>query len=137
MIVFSPHKHIPSSEIKVSFARSGGAGGQNVNKTSTKAVIRWRIGDSNIINDIEKKRLRIKLANKINSNDEVVVYCEQERSQLQNRILAMQNLQLLVDKALKMSKVRLPTKPSKASKMKRIESKKMHSRLKMERRNLE
>jgi len=128
---------IPANEIRVSFARSSGAGGQNVNKTSTKVVIHWSIGLSHVLTSEEKMRVREKLANKINSNDEVVITSEEERSQPQNRALAIARLQELIAKAMYVPKKRRPTRPTKASKEKRIESKKIHSRLKARRRFVE
>lgn len=126
-------KTVPESEIKITFARSGGAGGQNVNKTSTKATIHWSIKNSFVFTDEEKERLRKFLSNKINHDDEVVVSVEQERSQLQNRNLAIEKLQELVSKALYIPKKRKATKPSFASKVERLDAKKKRSRLKKDR----
>ena len=121
---------IPLNEIRVTFARSSGAGGQNVNKTSTKVIAHWPVGHSQVLTWEEKERLRIKLANKINNNDEVVVMSEEERSQPQNRALAISHLQSLVTQALRVPKKRRPTRPTKASKLRRLESKKIRSLVK-------
>ena len=129
--------HIPVNEIRISFARSGGAGGQNVNKTSTKVIIHWSVGRSQVLNWEEKNRVRIKLANRLNNNDELVVMSDEERSQPQNRALAVARLQMLVAKALHVPKHRRPTRPTKASKLRRIESKKIRSRVKAGRRTAE
>ena len=58
--------HIPTSEIQITFARSGGKGGQNVNKTATKAILHWSVGRSRVLSPEQKERVRAKLANKIN-----------------------------------------------------------------------
>ncbi|KKQ39904.1 MAG: Class I peptide chain release factor [Candidatus Magasanikbacteria bacterium GW2011_GWA2_37_8] len=128
---------IPANEIRVSFARSSGAGGQNVNKTSTKVTVHWPIGRSQALSLEEKMRVWAKLANKINNKDELVAVSEEERSQSQNRILAILRLKALVASALRVPKKRQPTRPTRASKLKRIESKKIRSRVKIGRRIVE
>ncbi len=127
---------IPAHEIKVSFTKSSGAGGQNVNKTATKVIARWSIDASNMTVE-EKARLQNKIANRINSNHEVVVSSDAERSQTQNRVLATARLQNLVSKALSVPKKRRPTRPTKASKLRRLENKKIHSLVKVSRRKIE
>ncbi len=122
--------HIPTNEFTITFARSGGKGGQNVNKTSTKAIMHWSVGRSRVLTWEEKMRVRTKLANRLNNNDEVVVMSEEERSQPQNRALAISHLQALVHKALQVPKKRRPTRPTYSSKLKRLESKKIRSRVK-------
>lgn len=126
-------KLIPDSEIKISFARSSGAGGQNVNKTSTKAILHWSVGGSNIYTPDEKTRIRTKMSNRLNNDDEIVIMAEEERSQIQNRLNAVERLQSEVNEALIIPKKRRPTKPTYSSKLKRLEGKKQHSMVKKDR----
>ena len=129
--------HIPENESNITFARSSGKGGQNVNKTSTKVILHWPVGKSLVLTDEEKARVREKLANRINNEDELVLMSEEERSQPQNREIAIARLQFLVTQALRVPKKRRPTRPTKASKLRRIESKKQRSQIKVGRRTVE
>ena len=128
---------IPENEFTITFARSSGAGGQNVNKTSTKVIIHWPVGKSAVLSDAEKARVREKLVNRINNEDELVIMSEEERSQPQNRELAIARLRELVAQALHVPKKRRPTRPTKGSKLRRIESKKQRSEIKSGRKLLE
>jgi ribosome-associated protein len=125
---------IPASELRVTFSRSSGAGGQNVNKTSTKATVHWAVGRSRVLTDEEKARVRAKLSSRINASDEVVVVSEEERSQPQNRALAVARLQALLARALIVPKKRRATRPTKASKLRQKELKIRRSRIKVSRR---
>lgn len=128
---------IPETEFKITFARSSGAGGQNVNKTSTKVFVHWSVGQSSVLSVEEKGRVRAKLANRINNEDELVISAEEERSQLQNRQLAIVRLHALVNQAIHVPKKRKATRPTLGSKIRRIESKKIRSEVKTNRRFVE
>ena len=128
---------IPDNELIITFARSSGAGGQNVNKTSTKVFVHWSLGKSLVLSEEEKNRVRSKLANRINNEDELVIASEEERSQLQNRESAIVRLQELVNEALYVPKIRRATRPTRSSKLKRLESKKIRSQIKTARKSLE
>lgn len=127
-------KIIPESEIKISFARSSGAGGQNVNKTSTKVILHWSVGESIVFTEEEKDRIRTKLNNRLNDKDEIVIMAEEERSQIQNRLSALARLQEEVSQALIVPKRRRATKPTYSSQLKRLEVKKQRSQIKSSRR---
>lgn len=125
---------IPEQEFWVTYARSSGAGGQNVNKRDTKALVRWHIEGSSIFTEEQKQRIRIALPNRINAEGFLYVDCEQERSREQNRVIAMETIQALVAEALAPVKERIPTKPTKGSRERRLGKKALQSRKKEDRR---
>ncbi len=113
-----------SSEITFKTARSGGKGGQNVNKVETMVEALWSVAASRFFTDEEKERIAAKLAGKMNKEGYVAVKCSETRSQLENKEIAVQKLLQLVAKSLVVPKKRKPTKPTKAAKEKRLDSKK-------------
>jgi ribosome-associated protein len=123
-----------SGELTYSASRSGGPGGQNVNKVSTKVELRFNIPESALLNDAEKERLLQKLANQINSAGELILVSQSERSQLKNKEKVTEKYFQLLDKALRVPKKRLRTAPTKASREKRLEGKKIQSQIKESRR---
>jgi len=116
--------------VSFDFVRSSGPGGQNVNKTSTKAVARVALKDLAGLSIAELERIRARLASRLNSDDELVVYAQDERSQVSNRALALARLESLVIKAAHKPKERRPTKPTRASRERRIAGKKVRSEVK-------
>ncbi len=115
---------VPISEIREHFSRSSGKGGQNVNKLSTKAEVRWNVDASEGFSPEEKEKIKEILRNRINKRGELVVVSQEERSQLQNRERAIERLNNLVEAVLMPEKERIPTKPTIGSKERRLEEKK-------------
>lgn len=127
---------IPASEYTIEFSRASGAGGQNVNKVSSKAQLRWRVGSSAALSDEEKARVRPALRNRLTVEDEILVVSEEERSQAQNRERVVARFQELINKALAVPKKRRPTRPTKSSQEKRLQTKRQVSEKKKSRRDI-
>ena len=115
-------------------SRSGGPGGQNVNKVSSKVELRFSVADSALLNDDEKTIIIEKLSNKINKLGELVIVSQTDRSQIKNKEKVIEKFYLLIIKALTPRKKRLKTKPTRASVEKRLESKREQATLKANRR---
>jgi len=123
-------------EFKFSSSRSGGPGGQNVNKVSTKVELRFSVSESNQLSIEEKDIIQIKLANKINKEGELILISQSERSQLANKEKVIGKFFTLLTKALTPQKKRKPTKPSRSSKEKRLEGKKINAEKKSSRKRI-
>jgi ribosome-associated protein len=125
---------VPRSELVYRASRSGGAGGQHVNTSSTRIELLWDFERSSALDDSQKARVRKKLAARIDAEGMVRVVAGNRRSQLQNRVAADERLAKLVRDAMYVPKRRRPTAPTKASRERRLEEKRQHARKKEGRR---
>ena len=125
-----------SPEFTFTASRSSGPGGQNVNKVSTKVELRFNILQSLLLTTEEKEIIQTKLATKINSEGEIILVSQSERSQLKNKEKVTEKFYLLLNKALTPVKKRKPTKPSRAAKEKRLEEKRNRAEKKDRRKSI-
>ncbi len=133
-LVITPRLTIPASELEMSFARSGGPGGQNVNKVSSKVDLRWNPTMSVALTTDDRVLLLARLGNKLTTDGTLIVTSSLTRDQLKNREDAMSKLALIVRSALHREKPRKATRVSKGAKRRRVADKRHHAEKKQNRR---
>jgi ribosome-associated protein len=114
---------IPRSELRFTFVRSSGPGGQNVNKVASKAVLRWSVQNSDSIPDPVRARLMTRAARQINDRGELLLTSQRYRDQGRNIDDCLEKLRNLIFAATKVPRRRKKTRPTKASKEKRLDTK--------------
>jgi len=124
---------IPAGELAFAFSRSGGPGGQNVNKVSSKVELRWSPATSAALTDDERAWLLERLRSRLTSDGTLIVTSTATRDQLKNRDDATSKLALIVRAALDRPKPRRPTKPSRSARRRRVADKRHHAEIKRNR----
>lgn len=124
-------------EFSFSQSRSSGPGGQHVNKVNSKVELRFDVKNSQLLSESEKKLILKKLAGKISKEGELIIVAQSERSQFNNKQIAIDKFYALVSYALRPQKKRIKTSPTKSSVLKRIEKKKQRSQKKSLRKKID
>jgi len=115
------------SEFTFKTSRSGGKGGQNVNKVSTKVELNFDVVNSILLNAVQKRTILNALSKRINKEGVLKLVVQSSRSQFMNKELAIEKFYSLINKCFEVQKKRIATKPKKSAKEKRLKGKKIHS----------
>ncbi|MBV9123268.1 MAG: aminoacyl-tRNA hydrolase [Planctomycetes bacterium] len=134
MFEVTPHLQIPKSEFHWTFVRSGGPGGQNVNKVASRAVLRWDLAANTSLSEDIKTRLRMQQRRRMTSAGELILSSQRFRDQKRNIEDCLEKVRALVLQAATSPKVRKPTKRSRASHRARLEEKRRRTTVKKRRR---
>ncbi len=137
MIEITPFLAIPEGELTFGASRAGGPGGQNVNKVATKVTLTFDVVGSPSLSEAQRTRLRERLATRITRDGVLHVVSQRHRTQGANRAAALERFVELLRGALAEEAARVPTRPTRASKQRRIAEKKLRARVKEARRHRE
>jgi ribosome-associated protein len=136
MIFINSRIQIPASEFEITFVRSSGPGGQNVNKVSSKAVLRWPVVSNTSLPKDIKNRFVEKYLNRITGEGDLLITSQKYRDQSRNIDDCLEKLKQMILTVAFPPPPRRPTKPTKASKIRRSEGKRQHSTKKQQRRSV-
>jgi ribosome-associated protein len=125
---------IPPEELQVSFARSGGPGGQNVNKVASKALLRFSITESTCLTNDQRRILLERLSGRLVGEGEILIQASNHREQARNIEDARARLAAILNGALTPRKKRRPTKPTRSSQRRRLDAKRQRGQIKKDRR---
>jgi ribosome-associated protein len=125
---------VPAAELQLSYARSAGPGGQNVNKVSSKAVLRWQVRDTPSLPDDVRRRFLARFGNRINAEGELVIAADEHREQSRNVSACYDRLRQMIVASLHAPRRRVKTRPSRAAVERRLESKTRSAAKKQQRR---
>ncbi|MFI5206107.1 MAG: alternative ribosome rescue aminoacyl-tRNA hydrolase ArfB [Candidatus Paceibacterales bacterium] len=121
---------IPEHELEISTSKSGGAGGQHVNKTETRVTVRWNVKNTTALDEWHKERVLQNLQSRLTAEGDLLVHNSESRSQQQNKELALAQLAHIVRNALHVPKKRMKTKISRSAKEAHLRAKKHRSTVK-------
>jgi len=136
MLVINSTISIPMSEFDISYARSPGPGGQNVNKVNSKVILRWDVTNTKRLPEHVRKRFLVQWASRVTKSGHVVIHSHRFRDQPRNYTDCMNKVREMIRAATVVPKKRKATKPSAGSKRRRLESKKRNSLRKQSRRSV-
>lgn len=134
MLVINSRIQIPLEEFRFTYVRSSGPGGQNVNKVNSKAVLRWAVTESPSLPEDVRSRLLTRIASQLTNEGELILSSDRYRDQPRNREDCLEKVRTLLRAVATPPKKRRPTKPSRASKERRLKSKQTQSQKKQQRR---
>ncbi|MCL4212113.1 MAG: aminoacyl-tRNA hydrolase [Phycisphaeraceae bacterium] len=132
-LALAPGVTVPRKALRFAYSRSSGPGGQNVNKVNTKAEVRVSLRDMQGLDAAGLERLRAVAGSRVTRDDELVLTCDESRSQRMNREIVLERLRLLVVQAARPPRMRKKRRPSRAVKQRRLESKRRRGETKARR----